>query len=210
MEFKWIIKGLVESAFVVASILMALAVDEWSQNREYAELADQSIGIFEREILRNQARLADAAPYHQGIRDLLSQVRMIPERDIDVRSVMEGLEAPVLLSTAWETALATGALTHMEFEVVSALSLTYSIQESFMSRGRLQKPRFASPEGLTFAQGRDQLEEAYEYVAALTRAESELLTVFDEAMALIAAHRGIDHSDEDHDTAGTKEPSPGR
>jgi len=130
MEFKWIVKGLVESIFVVGSILMALAVDQWSQDRDFAELADQSLGIFEREILQNQARVEDVAPYHQGIRDILAQMRQLPDRGMDLRNIMEGLTPPVLLNTAWETSLATGALTHMDFEVVSALSLTYSIQDS--------------------------------------------------------------------------------
>ena len=200
MEFKWIIKGLVESIFVVASILMALAVDEWSQDRDYAELADQSLVIFQREIVQNHARLEDAAPYHQGIRDLLSQMRSMPGNSMDVRSIMEGLEAPILLNTAWETALATGALTHMEFEVVSALSLTYSIQEAFESRGRLDKPRFVGPEGLTPTQVQGQLEEAHEYVAALTRDEVELLTVFNQALEMITAHRGVDHPGDAADT----------
>ena len=166
MELKWIVKGLVESLLVMGSILVALAVDEWAQNREYAELADQSLVIFQREIVQNRARLEDAAPYHQGIRDLLSQMRLDPEASTDIRSIMEGLEAPVLLNTAWETALATGALTHMGFEVVSVLSLTYSIQEAFENRSRLDKPRFSGSEGLTLTQNRSQVEEAHEYVAA--------------------------------------------
>jgi hypothetical protein len=78
MDAKWILKGLVESVFVVASILLALAVDEWAQNREYAELADQSLVIFEREIRQNRARIENASPYHQGIRDLLGQMRELP------------------------------------------------------------------------------------------------------------------------------------
>ena len=207
MELKWIIKGLVESVFVVGSILMALAVDEWSQNRDFAELADQSLGIFEREITQNRARMEDVAPYHQGIRDLLAQMRMMPEGSMDVRSIMEGLTPPVLLSTAWETALATGALTHMDFEVVSALSLTYSIQESFEDRSRLERPRFSSPESLTHIQALDQLDEGYEYLAALSRDESELLTVFHQALELIRSHRDIADSLTEFDSLTTAEAS---
>jgi hypothetical protein len=191
----------VESIFVVGSILMALAVDEWSQNREFAELADQSLGIFEREILLNQARLADVVPYHTGIRDLLGQMRQIPDRQMDVRSIMEGLTPPVMLNTAWETSLATGALTHMDFEVVSALSLTYSIQDGFENRSRLQRPRFSAPDVLTQAQTLDQVDQAYEYVAALTRDEVELLTVFNQALELIATHRAPEESEPAVDSA---------
>ncbi|MDH3271896.1 MAG: hypothetical protein OEN56_11210, partial [Gemmatimonadota bacterium] len=188
-------KGLVESVFVVASILMALAVDEWAQDQEYAELADQSLSIFEREIRDNRARLDDVAPYHMGIRDLLGQMRELPGPPREISSFMEGMSPPVLLNTAWETALATGALTHMEFEVVSALSLTYSIQESFEDRSRASRPRIVSTEGLSPAAIRAQVEEAYDYVATLSQDESELMTVYDQALEVIAAHRAPEHVD---------------
>jgi hypothetical protein len=201
MEIKWILKGLVESVFVVGSILMALAVDEWSQNRDFDELADQSLGIFEREILQNQARVEDVAPYHQGIRDILAQMRQLPDPGMDIRNIMEGLTPPVLLNTAWETSLATGALTHMDFEVVSALSLTYSIQDGFETRSRLERPRFSSPDALTEAQNRDQIEQAHEFVTALSRDEAELLTVFNQALELIASHRAPDGAEVSVDSA---------
>jgi len=204
MEFKseWLVKGLVESVFVVGSILMALAVDEWAENRGYAELADQTLGIFEREITQNRARLDDAAPYHRGIRDLLQQMLSSPDMGVDVRDVVEGLETPPLLRTAWETALATGALTHMEFEVVSALSLTYSIQDAFMQRSRIERPRIGPGEGMGPAQLADQTREAYDYVASLAADEAELLTVFQQALEVIRTHRGIGHVDVRADSSG--------
>ncbi len=191
VKTEWLVKGMVESVFVVGSILVALAVDAWAENQGFAELADLSLGIFEQEIVQNQARLEDAVPYHQGIRDLLGQMRQAPEDGIDVRGIMEGLEPPVLLSTAWETALATGALTHMDFDVVRALSLTYSIQEGFDTRSRSDRPRFGSSAGLSSLQIQVQAEQAYDYMAALTRDETRLMTVFAQALELIRAHRGF-------------------
>lgn len=190
MDHKWIIKGLLESVLLIGSILLALAVDEWAEDRDYAELANQSLAIFQREILQNRARLEDSRPYHGGIRDLLAQMRVTPGVSADARRVMEGLEPPVLLNTAWETALATGALTHMDFEIVSALSLTYSIQETFEDRNRLERPRLGSGEGLSNAQRVEQIEDAYQYVAALTRGEDELMTVYEQALSLINSYLG--------------------
>lgn len=195
MDTRWILKGIVESIFVVGSILLALAVDEWSQNQEYAELADQSLSIFEREIRQNRARIDDGVPYHTGIRDFLGGMRVETSAPADLTSIMEGLKPPVLLNTAWETALATGALTHMEFEVVSALSLTYSIQESFEDRARADRPRISGAEGLSSVEARARVEEAYDYVAGLVEDEAELLTVYDQALELIMLHRDPDHVD---------------
>jgi hypothetical protein len=192
---EWLVRGLVESVFVVGSILLALAVDEWSENRDFTELADQSLGIFEQEILQNRNRVEDGLPYHQGIRDLLGQMLLTPPPIVDLRSIMEGLEAPVLLSTAWETALATGALTHMDFEVVRALSLTYSIQEGFTARSRSDRPRFGGMDGLNPSEVAEQVQDAYDYVADLTRDEAELVTVFGQALELVGSHR--DHGPPD-------------
>lgn len=209
MDSNWILKGLVESLFVVGSILLALAVDEWAQEQEYAELASQSLGIFEREIGQNRARLDDQIPYHTGIRDLLSGMRVETSAPSDVASIMEGLDPPVLLSTAWETALATGALTHMEFEVVSALSLTYSIQEGFESRTRIDRPRISALDPVTAAQARARTDEALEYVAALVQDEAELITVYDQALALIALHRSEHDHPPDSSLAGSRAPGGG-
>jgi len=187
---EWLLKGLVESVFVVGSILLALALDAWAESRSYAELADQSLGIFEQEIVRNRAGLEDVVPFHSGIRELLSQMVTAPEIQVDLRSVMEGLETPVLLNTAWETALATGALTHMDVQIVSALSLTYSIQERFAAESRAQRPRLATGADLPEALLNDRIHEAHDYMVTLTRGESELLTVFSQALELIREHRG--------------------
>jgi hypothetical protein len=82
MEIKaeWFARGFIESVFVVGSILFALGVDQWSENRDFSELADQSLGIFEHEIIQNRDRVADGLPYHQGIRDLLETGRAMERR----------------------------------------------------------------------------------------------------------------------------------
>lgn len=196
MDTRWILKGIVESVFVVGSILLALAVDEWAQDQEYAQLADQSLGIFEREIRRNRESVVDGVPYHTGIRDFLAAMRVETSDPSQLSAIMEGLNPPVLLNTAWETALATGALTHMEFEVVSALSLTYSIQETFSDRARTERPR--PPPGAP-ASGSDggaaRVQAAYDYMSSLVQDEAELIAVYDQALELIALHRDPDHVD---------------
>lgn len=196
MDTRWILKGIVESVFVVGSILLALAVDEWAQDQEYANLADQSLGIFEREIRRNRESVVDGMPYHTGIRDFLGSMRVETSDPSQLSAIMDGLTPPVLLNTAWETALATGALTHMEFDVVSALSLTYSIQETFTDRARTERPR--PPPGAP-PPGRDggaaMVQAAYDYMATLVQDEAELITVYDQALELIAQHRVPGHED---------------
>jgi len=187
---EWLIKPLIEAVLVVASILLALAVDEWAEDREYAELADQSLEIFEQEIARNQARIEDVSPFHTGVRDVVGSMRFAPANEVELRGVTEGVDPPVLLSTAWQTALATGALTHMDVEVVSALSLTYSLQDRFMDEIRTERPdRNLVLDGLPEAAVRARVEQTYEYLSALTSGESELLAVYQQVRQVIDEHR---------------------
>lgn len=186
---EWLAQALVESFFVVISIILALAVDEWRDNRAFEQLAFQSLGIFEREIHQNQARLEDAVPFHTGIRDLLAQSLNGDGASVDLRSIMEGVETPVILNTAWQTALATGALTHMDVELVSDLSLTYSIQERFTGGNDRDRPRTVDIESLSGRGKREQLRAAYDYMADLTRGETDLLTVYGQALQLIRERR---------------------
>ena len=189
-----------ESVLVVVSILLALAVDEWREERAFAQLADQSLGIFEREIRQNQARLEDAAPFHNGIRDLLGQAMDQKNASMDLRGIMEGVEIPVILNTAWETALATGALTHMDVETVSALSLTYSIQDRFIATSGRDRPRIANLDDMSRAALHEGLHSAFDYMSALSRGEAELLTVYGEALAMIQARRFRNAAGDGEDT----------
>ena len=47
---EWILRALAESTIIVVSIILALAVDEWRDDRQNQELAAQSLMIFEQEI----------------------------------------------------------------------------------------------------------------------------------------------------------------
>jgi hypothetical protein len=129
---------LVESVLVVGSILLALGLDEWNEDRGFQDLATRSLVNFEREIQQNRLRLEDATPFHVGLRDILANMdagsAAVPATTI--RNILEGFQPALLVSTAWETAVATGALGYMDYEVVAGLSLTYSLQERLVTLNR--------------------------------------------------------------------------
>lgn len=184
---EWILRATFESMLIIVSIVAALAVDEWRQDRQNQELATQSLGVFEREIRQNMARLDDVAPYHAGMRDVVARMAAEEAAGADLRSIMEGLEPTVLLSTAWETALATGALTYMDFEVVSALSLTYSLQRRFAEESRSHLPDISVVPGGSPAMLDDRITAARSYLEDLTRDEQQLRGVYAEALQMIGS-----------------------
>ena len=109
---SWISRVLVESVLVVGSILLALALDEWNEDQGYLDLATLSLLNFEREIQQNRLRLEDVTPFHVGLRDVLANMdaRGADVPATTIRNILEGFQPALLVSTAWETAVATGAL----------------------------------------------------------------------------------------------------
>jgi hypothetical protein len=181
----WLLKASVESIFIIVSILLALAVDSWHNDAENRALARESLEIFEREIRLNAARVADIVPYHIGLRDVVAEMAAEPERVVEMQSIVEGLEPTFLLSTAWETALATGALRHLDVQTVSALSWTYSQQQRFREESRAGLPRLRVTAGMTEEERLEQIHQAHAYLSSISRLEQDLHVAFLEAIRQI-------------------------
>jgi hypothetical protein len=136
----WLAEVIVQSIAVMVSILLALWVDQWKQRRAARELATESMSNFVKEIRQNKARVDDIVAYHEALRSILQRA----EKSHSIRTQAEfqnsvgidGLRPPFLLQTAWQTAVATGALTHLDYETVSVLSLTYTFQDRFREDSR--------------------------------------------------------------------------
>jgi hypothetical protein len=184
---SWISRVLVESVLVVGSILLALAVDEWSEEQDFQDLATLSLLNFEREIQQNRLRLEDVTPFHVGLRDLLTNMDAggTEVSATTIRNILEGFQPALLVSTAWETAVATGALGYMDYDVVAGLSLTYNLQERLVTLNQsglndLLVSGFRGGEGdlLVYTANR--------YMRELTEAEQGLQGVYDLVLGLIA------------------------
>ena len=171
---------------VVGSILLALALDEWNENREFQDLAGRSLVNFEREIQQNRLRLEDVTLFHVGLRDVLANMDASgePVPATTIRNIMEGFQPAILVSTAWETAVATGALGYMDYDVVSGLSLTYNLQdrlvtlnESGLNDVLVGGLRSGETELLVYTANR--------YMGELTAAEQRLQGVYDLVLSLV-------------------------
>jgi hypothetical protein len=137
----WLAEVIVQSIAVTVSILLALWVDQWKQRRAARDLATESMSNFVKEIRKNEARVDDILPYHQGISAMLAQVdsshSIHTPAEFQSAIGIDGLKPPALLQTAWQTAVATGALTRLDYETVAALSQTYSMQDRFTEDSRV-------------------------------------------------------------------------
>jgi len=185
---------------VVGSILLALALDEWNEDQDYQDLATLSLINFEREIQQNRLRLEDVTLYHAGLRDVLANMdasgEAVPARTI--RNILEGFQPTILVSTAWETAVATGALGYMDYDVVAGLSLTYNMQERLVT---LNQSGLSDLLVGGFRSGDADLlvYMANRYMRELTEAEQGLQGVYDLVLGVIAETIG----ERPDSTAGT-------
>ncbi|HZW60030.1 MAG TPA: hypothetical protein VFE85_07035 [Woeseiaceae bacterium] len=190
----WLPRVLFESMLIVVSILLALALDEWRDNRENEEMVDRAMATFLIEIAQNKARVDDSAPFNNGLREVLTRryehggIETIDE----FVSMVESYSPGVLQSSAWDTALATGALSKMNYDLVSALSLTYSLQNRYQQAVRNGIEELTSPQNLSTEKLDLAVFNSIRYLTEVTRMEAELGVVYDEASSVIREARQQD------------------
>ncbi len=183
----WLPRVLFESALITMSILLALGLDEWREGRQDEETVVQALSNFVSEIRRNKARVDDAAPFNRGLRDVLDR----RHRDGDIHAggefidIVESYNPVVLQSTAWETALATGSVSKMEYKLVSALSLTYGLQSRYQQSTRDGMADLMSPENLMADRIEWAIYNSVRYLDHVTSMETELGVVYEEAESVI-------------------------
>jgi len=189
----WLPRVLFESMLIVISILVALYLDEWRDDRQDAENIEHALANFVSEIQQNRARVDDAAPFNQGLRHVLNrrqEVRAI-ESVATFVNIFESYNPVVLQSTAWETAIATGALAKMDYNLVSALSLTYSLQNRYQQVSRNGMAQMTSPQNLSEEKLDLAVHNAIRYLDDVTRMETELGGVYAEAESVILSAKQI-------------------
>jgi hypothetical protein len=174
---------------IVMSILLALGVRAWQDGRDVRQLISRSLTSFQYEIAQNRSRIDDLYRYHAGLQSVLAEtdIHADPRAVEDIRNVLDSLQPAVLLTSAWDTALATGALAEMEYETVFVLSLTYSYQQRFQTLYNMRLNDVLDVITDDSVVPIRLSNSANRYMAELTTAEAELLAAYDQATELMAA-----------------------
>lgn len=188
----WLPRALVESLLIVMSILLALALDEWREERERQERVERSLGNFFNELSQNASRIDSVRAYHRGVLQLLQDRAATDQVDaVEFRNIMSTLQPVVLTSSAWDTAVATGVLSHMDFELVSALTLTYNTQLRFDENYRTMVRTLLAPQSLAADNLHASAYNAARFVAELGQAESELRAYYEQTLEILDATEGF-------------------
>ncbi len=134
-------------------------------------------------------RVEDAMPFNEGVFSVLA--RNYVEDDIEsvdeFVNLIESYSPAALQSTAWDTALATGSLAKMDYNLVTALSLTYNLQTRYQLATRSGMKDLTSPFNLSDENLRLALYNSVRYLGEVTSMEMELDVTYDEATTVIDA-----------------------
>lgn len=123
---------LLEATSVVFAVLVALAVDEWRQDRENVQLAQRALAGIAAEIGSNLAELDDARDPNQAmLTQLDSALSSSTEAGIGVQ-----FEYALLSAAAWQTSQVTQAIHFVDYGLVQRIARVYDLQTLFVEGQR--------------------------------------------------------------------------
>jgi hypothetical protein len=176
----WLLKIVLEVVLISIGVFLALMAEQWREHARDRELAQASLRGFRSEILRNRKAVEDVKDYHSG---LLKELRAYYATEAKKRTAeniqIRGLQPVFFEQTAWDLALATQALAHIDPELALGLSRAYGLQRTSleMTRGIMQaiylRPLEENFEGLLW------------YYGDIVLWEPQLLRMYDELVPQI-------------------------
>lgn len=119
---------ILEAIFIVFAVLVALAVDEWNEGREFREQAEIARTAVISELEGNREELEQSAPTVQAMLDGVTDVVLRLQAGEEVTSADLSGELPDFSDAAWETARTTGVLARMDYEWVLRTARVYETQ----------------------------------------------------------------------------------
>lgn len=133
----WAPRAVLEAALIVLSLLLALWLSDWQEQRRIdRDVAETRQALIE-EIRANREMLASDpyVPHHlrlQGqLQTVLNTTEALPElREGAFALYRTGIHMPELRDTAWRTATTTGIVQHMDREELETLTGVYGAQEA--------------------------------------------------------------------------------
>lgn len=133
---EWLPRVLFESALIVFSVLLALALDEWRQDRARAERTSTALAAVRAEIIENRRAVEAAHAFHRAVHDTLSAYAERDELPPYRIYAGRGMFNPArVLSTAWESARESGANNDLPYDLVLTLGRTHAWQARYTGLG---------------------------------------------------------------------------
>ncbi len=188
----------VEMVSIVLAVLLALAVNEWRENRNITELVSLSLDGIRLEIEDNLEKVRQAHAYQGETLEIIRTTLPSAEEGAaqpDVEALLTKLYArdggrwsPARpTDAAWKTAEVTGVLRHMPHDQVLLLARVYSRQTAYQEAVRFVREAL-SLVNFTEAKSINYLNGFYHGLDTVWWREEQLIEVYEEALAVVAGH----------------------
>lgn len=185
----WLLEGL----FIVVSVALGFTVSEYGKARDDRELARRMLTSIQAEIEHNRRTLEPFIPIHRAWREALdrrnpadatgSAVELFFEARPQLPSEIKA-NVPLLRRAAWDTAVSTGGLRLIDYDLAAALSEMYRMQDyAYGTFGAMfSQPAFFDPAGRT-----GTFKQAQTMMVEMTWAEEAVLDLYDKHLPAIRA-----------------------
>lgn len=121
---------ILEAAMIMFSILVALSLESWHEQRKHKTIAQDALAKIRAELARNVDEIGKVISKQKAAIEELTRIEeIIKSKKKSNIQMQTGLEAPVLSRAAWDSAMATQALAYMDFDTVLSLSEIYNSQK---------------------------------------------------------------------------------
>lgn len=120
-----------EAAMIFFAVMLALAAEEWREQKDRIELADRALRSVVEEVRSNLDELESTGVRNTERLESASAVLAELESGRDQGGADVGLEVALLSSAAWQSAQMSQAVQYLDFDVMRDLSEVYEIQDLF-------------------------------------------------------------------------------
>ncbi|HWH51401.1 MAG TPA: hypothetical protein VN651_07645 [Gemmatimonadaceae bacterium] len=177
---------LVESALIVFSILLALAVNSYVDARKDRRLTDRALRGIRDELAANVKAIRDIRAYH----DTLARETQAVDAAHQATSYVvfrahtpswHGFHNPTLDGTAWQSAVTLGTVANMGYDTVRVLSAAYDFQAKFDQYTSSSIPTF----DFSDAAMPSTIRRMYVYVETMGIMEDTLMVRYNAALRLL-------------------------
>ncbi len=180
----WFLEITVQVILISLGVFIALLGDEWRERAQNRELAHDSLRRFRAEILENKNQVARVKDYHAEMRLKIREYLRAESGKRDAVGLrLQGIQVVWFEHTAWDLALATGALGHIDSELAFNLARVYNAQKSYsqLTDGIIQT-MYVRPLGedlVAFLRSLDV------YYGDIVDTEPRLIEMYDAAIPMI-------------------------
>jgi hypothetical protein len=185
----WLLEGL----FIVVSVVLGFTVSEYGKTRDDRALARRMMSSIQAEVEYNRRTLEPFIPVHRAWRDTLQHKDAAGgsgsamELFFAARPMLPPeikMNVPLLRRAAWDTALSTGSLRLIDYDLAAGLSEMYGMQDYAHSvfANLFAQSAFFDPAGRSA-----MLNLAQTAMTEMTWAEGEVLKLYDKHLPSIRA-----------------------